>query len=120
MCYFFVIKITFGRSVNHVHEVFLPAGLQDFFFFLSGLSMKELSELPSVNKCFTLSYRDLHVAKLANGAEAASLLPEVADGLVAQRRLTVSKWAAVSLRQKGNSVKLFPWAPSRCGTVSAV
>lgn len=44
---------------------------------------------------------DLHVAKLADGTEAASLLPEVADGLVAHSGLTVSEWAAVSLSAGG-------------------
>lgn len=43
------------------------------------------------------TYCDFHVAKLADGTEAASLLPEVADGLVAHSCLTVSERAAVSL-----------------------
>lgn len=44
-----------------------------------------------------VSYCDLHVAKLADGTETASLLPEVADDLTAHSCLTVSEWAAVSL-----------------------
>lgn len=37
------------------------------------------------------------MAKFANGPEAASLLPEVADGLIAHGCFTVSEWAGVSL-----------------------
>lgn len=40
-------------------------------------------------------FRDLHVAKLADSTEAASFLPQVADGLVAHGSLTVSEWTAV-------------------------
>lgn len=46
-------------------------------------------------------FRDLHVAKLADGAEAASLLPEVADNLTSHSCLTVSVWAAVSFSAGG-------------------
>ena len=45
------------------------------------------------------AHLDLHVTELADHAEAASLLPEAADGLVAHGRLTVSERAAVSLRR---------------------
>lgn len=44
---------------------------------------------------------DLHVAKLADSTEAASLLPEVADGLTAHSCFTVSEWAAVSFSAGG-------------------
>lgn len=49
---------------------------------------------------FEISYCDLHMAKLAHSTEAASLLPEVADGLIAHSCLTVSKGAAVPLYNK--------------------
>lgn len=48
--------------------------------------------------CFeSASYCDLHVAKLADIAEATSLLPEIADSLIAHRCFTVPERAAVSL-----------------------
>lgn len=46
------------------------------------------------------------MAKLANGTKAATLLPEVADGLIAHRCLTVSEGAAVSLHNTWNTVSL--------------
>lgn len=41
------------------------------------------------------------MAKLADGTETASLLPEVADDLTAHSCLTVSEWAAVSFSAGG-------------------
>lgn len=44
---------------------------------------------------------DLHVAELADCAEATSLLPEVADSLIAHSCCTVSEGAAVSFGTGG-------------------
>lgn len=52
--------------------------------------------LPVTRDLLTV-FRDLHVAKLADGAVTASLLPEAADHLIANSCLTVSERAAVSL-----------------------
>lgn len=41
------------------------------------------------------------MAKLADSTEAASFLPEAADGLIAHRSFTVSEWATVSFSAGG-------------------
>lgn len=55
---------------------------------------------------------DLHVAELADGAEAAALLPQAAHRLIAHSRLTVSKRAAVSLKESRRYTNLI--SPEHC------
>jgi len=55
---------------------------------------------------------DLHVAELADGAEAAALLPQAAHRLVAHSRLTVSKRAAVSLEESRRYTNVI--SPEHC------
>ena len=57
---------------------------------------------PHVNHKLTLkialAYLDLHVTELADHAEAAPLLPQVANNLIAHGSLTMSERAVVSLK----------------------
>ena len=62
----------------------------------SGQSLKENNSEFSV----LLTYLYLHMAEKAKFAETASFLPEGAHGFIAHSRLTVSKWATVSLQKQ--------------------